>query len=166
MPAPIVGVGRCVVSPLDGPPRLSREVTRDATSQGAGGYRFAEHGGEVEIELEGATERDIFASALAAFAELTADAGDRRRAEREVEIEAQDAAMLLVDWINELVILAEHDGFIPERLRAFELDGTRLRAEIAGRTGPTRDLVKAATLHGLELHRTAAGWRGRVVIDV
>jgi SHS2 domain-containing protein len=133
---------------------------------GEGRYRFAEHSGEVEIELEGPTERDVFAAALAAVAELMATDGDHAAAERVVDVTAHERSALLVGWINELVMLAERDGFVAHGVRSFDLGENRLRAVLSGRIGPTRDLVKAATLHGLELGHGEGGWRGRVVVDV
>ncbi|MBX5474472.1 MAG: archease, partial [Thermoleophilia bacterium] len=114
-------------------------------------YRFAEHGGEVEVEVESADEAGVFAAALEAFAELVSEEerGDGDLVEREVELQADDRALLLADWLNELVFLAEVERFVPRRLAAFELQGGRLRATVVGRRGRPRQLVKAVTLSNL-----------------
>jgi SHS2 domain-containing protein len=130
------------------------------------GHRFVEHVGEVEIDLDASSEAEIFASALAAFAELVASDGAGGEERRNVELSASDHALLLVDWLSELVYLAEVDGFVPVRVEALELDGDRLRAAVAGRRGELRHLVKAVTLHGLELREEGGAWHGRVVLDV
>jgi SHS2 domain-containing protein len=131
-----------------------------------GGYRFAEHVGEVEVELEASTERGIFEAALAAFAELAAGGDEAEPARHEIALDAADHALLLVDWLGELVFLAEVDGFLPGRATRLELAGNALRATVEGRRGHPRHLVKAVTLSRLELRQEDGAWHGRVVLDV
>jgi SHS2 domain-containing protein len=86
---------------------------------------------------------------------------------REVEVQADEDAMLLVEWLGELIYLSEADGFVPERVASLELGGGSLRAIVEGHDGEPRNLVKAVTLHRLELrHGDGNGWRARVVLDV
>ncbi|MGZ4430848.1 MAG: archease [Gaiellales bacterium] len=130
------------------------------------GHRFVEHVGEVEIELEAATEAGIFEQALAAFAELVEADGDGEPASHEIELAAQDDALLLVEWLNELVFLAEVDQFVPDRVTELELADGDLRARVVGRRACPRHLVKAVTLSDLQLQQEGGTWRGRVVLDV
>ena len=129
-------------------------------------HRFAEHVGEVEVELEASSERGIFESALAAFAELVGADAAGEPASHELELTASDRALLLVDWLNELVFLAETARFVPERVDSFELADCRLRATVAGHRGSPRHLVKAVTLSRLALEQEGGMWHGRVVLDV
>lgn len=129
-------------------------------------HRFAEHGGEVEVELEAASERGLFESALGAFGELVGTGEDGEPVVREVELAADDHALLLVDWLSELVFLAEVEQFVPERLIAFALSDSRMCATVQGRRGHSRHLVKAVTLNDLELGHDGGLWHGRVVLDV
>jgi SHS2 domain-containing protein len=129
-------------------------------------HRFVEHVGEVEVELESETEAGVFAAATDAFAELVAAEGGGPSEQHEIALEGGDRALLLVDWLNELVYLAEVDGFVPERLEAFELGGAGLRATVAGRRDDPPHLVKAVTLNNLEFAEKGGAWHGRVVLDV
>jgi SHS2 domain-containing protein len=130
------------------------------------GHRFVEHVGEVEVELESETEAGVFAAATDAFAELLSPEGGGPSEQHEIALEGDDRALLLVDWLNELVYLAEVDGFVPERLEAFELRGGGLRATVAGRRDDPPHLVKAVTLSNLEFAEKGGAWHGRVVLDV
>jgi SHS2 domain-containing protein len=135
--------------------------------QGVGmAHRFVEHVAEVELELEATSERGIFEDALAAFAELVATDRPLVPASHEIELVERDRALLLHDWLDELVYLADVGGFVPERVASFELDEGRLRATVEGGRGEVRPLVKAVTLSGLALGRRAGRWRGHVVLDV
>jgi len=128
-------------------------------------YRWIDHTSELELRIEAPTEEDVFADALAAFAELagrSAGSDDRRT----IELEADERGLLLVDWLNELVYLADSDGFEPAALEELRLGDGRLSATVAGRRGRPRPLVKAVSLHGLRYTREDDGWQARVVLDV
>jgi SHS2 domain-containing protein len=129
-------------------------------------HRFVEHGGEVELELEATSEAGIFEAALDAFRELVSTGEGGEPASHEIELTADDHALLLVDWLSELVFLADVEQFVPDGLAAFELAGNRLRAAVTGRHDDPRQLVKAATLNSLDLHQEGTTWYGRVVLDV
>jgi SHS2 domain-containing protein len=131
-------------------------------------FRWVDHTAELELQIDAATERELFADALDAFEELAGrdPAGDPARHEVFVLAEGPDPASLLVEWIEELVFLAETEDFVPERLVSLELGKSELRAEVEGRRGKPAHLVKAVTYHGLVVEERADGWHARVVLDV
>jgi len=129
-------------------------------------HRFAEHGGEVELEFEAPTEEGIFEAAVAAFAELVSNERGGEPARHEFELVADDRAGLLVEALNELVYLADVEQFVPERLEAYEQTGGRLRLVVAGHRGGARPIVKAVTLNNLRFAHDGRTWHGRVVVDV
>lgn len=129
-------------------------------------FRWVEHTAELELEIEAPSQRAVFDEALRAFAGLVRD-GEGRPLERELEVEADEPALLLVEWLSELVYLSEAEQFVPERIASLELGEGRLRATIEGHRGEPRQLVKGVTLHRLELRPDGdTGWRARVVLDV
>lgn len=132
-----------------------------------GVYRWVEHTGELELWIAASTETGVFADAFAAFVELVGDDGEPAPERREIELEGDDRDLLLADWVNELVYLADADDFVPAVLSSLELGGARLHATVRGRRGHPRPLVKAVSLHGLEYGQARdAGWRARLVLDV
>lgn len=130
-------------------------------------YRWVDHTAELELELAAATPEAVLAEALAAYAELVAEgaAAAGEPVVHAVDLSASDLPALLVDWLAELVFLADTEGLVPEGA-SLELDGVRLRATVRGRRGTPRPVVKAVTYHSAELKRAGAEWRGRVVLDV
>lgn len=129
-------------------------------------YRWVEHTGEAELEIEAPSEEAVFADALTALGELLGEQPGGEAARHEVELAASDRAALLADWLSELVYLAETDAFVPERVAELELADTSLRAAVEGRRANPPHLVKAVTYHRLELRPDGEGWRARVVLDV
>ncbi len=130
-------------------------------------YRMVEHVGEVELELAGASEAEVFAAAASAFRELVdGSVATRETFRREIVFGPDDAEILLARWLDELVFLAEVEGFVPLHVVKLDLRGGRLRSVVEGVRGRPRHLVKGATLHGLALRRSGGAWHGRVVLDV
>jgi SHS2 domain-containing protein len=106
----------------------------------------------------------VLRDALRAFSEL-AGGGEGETIERSLVIEAGDLPVLLAAWLEELVFLAETEGFVPGDAD-LSLSGLRLDATVRGRRGEPRPLVKAVTLHRLRFRPENCVWRGRVVLDV
>lgn len=130
-------------------------------------FRFLDHPGEVELVVDAAGEPEIYGEALHAFAELVEQDTGGRPGQRHIRLEAPDRVSLLVDWLNELVYLADTDGFVPERIETMSLEGTRLDATVSGRLeAAPSSLVKAATFSGAAFERGAHGWCARIVLDV
>ncbi|MDQ3890200.1 MAG: archease [Actinomycetota bacterium] len=129
-------------------------------------YRWGEHTGELELEIEAAREEDVFRDALAALAELLDEDGGGEVQTYDVDVASRDRPALLADWLTELVFLAETEEFVPAAVTALELAGSRLRATVSGRRGHPRHLVKAVTYHGLRFATVNDRWRAHVVLDV
>lgn len=127
-------------------------------------YRWIDHTGEVELLIEGSSEEEIFADALRAFRELAA--GEGEPATRVIALEAAGRSDLLARWLEELIYLADAEGFVPEQVSEIEVERDGLRAEVEGRVGSSSPLVKAVTYHGLEFGFDGERWRAHVVLDV
>ena len=127
-------------------------------------FRFVDHTAELEVELEADSPEGVLAEALRAFAELVGT-GDGDALERTVSVGARDLPALLAGWLEELVFLAEAEGFVGDEADV-SLSGLELRAQVRGRRGEPRPLVKAVTMHRLLFRPQNGLWRGRVVLDV
>jgi SHS2 domain-containing protein len=129
-------------------------------------YRWVEHTGELELEIEAEDEEAVFGEGFAAMRELlTADAGGEILIRR-VELAGRDRAALLADWLAELAILGEIEGLVPEGICKLELDADGLRVTVEGHAGSPSHLVKGATYHRLAFEPSGDGWFARVVLDV
>jgi SHS2 domain-containing protein len=129
-------------------------------------FRWIEHTGELELELEAASERGIFETGFHAMRELIQSNQWRERLEVPVALTGSDRAALLADWLGELAFLAETRGLVPERLASLTLADDGLWAVVQGSAGDPPHLVKGVTYHGLRFERTEDGWRARAVLDV
>jgi SHS2 domain-containing protein len=130
-------------------------------------YRWVEHTAEIELAIEETSPEGILAEALVALGDVLPEDRGGDRASREIEIDAPDLPALLAEWLNELVYLAERDGFVAERVERLHLDGTRLSAVVSGSRASPQSLIKAVTYHRLEMKELDGGrWSARVTVDV
>lgn len=104
--------------------------------------------------------------ALAAL-ELAGDVPPATGGAREIVLRAADQGALLVDWLNELIYLAETERWVATEFTPEAGGPLELRMRTRGATvdiAPSR--VKAATHHGLDVRTTADGVEAEVVFDV
>ena len=112
---------------------------------------------------------DLFVGAALAFGALEREAipDTGRRVTHRLALASADQQGLLVDWINELVFLAESQAWIPKQVDLKLIGPAALEATIQGlglEQAPA--LVKAATHHQLKLSQSDDGWLAEVVLDV
>lgn len=140
-------------------------------------YRFLDHTADVAVELRAPSRAQLFADALVAFTDTTTDPETVAPEETvRIEVEADDAESLLVEWLGELVYRFEVDGMLFREAEVAIEDaegGTlRLTAEARGERyapdrHPSRVHVKAITWHGLEVREEPDGtWYGQVIFDI
>lgn len=130
-------------------------------------YRWVEHTAELELAIEAPSEREVLADALAALRELldpagAASGGERRR----VSVRARDRPGLLAAWLEELVYLAEREGFVGCALGDVQIAETELRTTVRGGGGEPPPIVKAVTYHRLTFAPAGDGYVATVVLDV
>lgn len=134
-----------------------------------------DHTADVGFELEAASLAELFAGAAAALTDVVTDVAAVRPAETlEVELEADDRELLLVEWLEELVYRLDSESRLFRRAEVeLEERGGRvaLRATLRGEPfdparHPLKVAIKGVTYHGLEVRRAGEGWRARVIFDI
>lgn len=132
--------------------------------------RSEEHVGEWKVTLWADTLEELFAEAARLVARTSGPQGHDARGNGDwerIELEGNDRASLLVDWLNELLGRSEIQGRSYGEVRDLRITGSRLQAEVRGRpVRAWRSPLKAATYHGLELKPDGRRWRAVVLFDV
>ena len=128
-------------------------------------YEWHDHTAEIELVVRSVDPEGVFREAADAFGRYVELDSDGEAATRTVDLSAQDCATLLVALLEELIYLAETEGFVPDD-STVELSGNVLHMELRGRTTNVQPIVKAATYHNLEFNQTPGAWQARVVLDV
>lgn len=140
------------------------------------GFEEVEHMADLALRVRGRDLADLLVNAARGLTSLLSPAEAEERPEggqaigeqtRRVEVEAFDAEGLLVEWLSELLYLAERERFVGRTFTILEVTPTRLRATVRG--APVERLarhIKAVTYHQLAIVATAEGLETTIVLDV
>lgn len=134
-----------------------------------GRWEERDHTADLCIHVWGADLADLFTTAARGMFALVTDIDTvPMTVSHLVRLEALDVEMLLVDWLNELLYLAEQDQ--PAAYIEYDFDAltsTALQARvIGGPVGTYHTYIKAATYHNLEIQETAEGFETEIVFDI
>jgi SHS2 domain-containing protein len=135
-------------------------------------WKSFEHDADVGLVVHGRDGQELFAEAGRALFDLVCDLDVvEERREWSLAGQATGVEALLVDWLNDLVYLFEGEGAVCRRFTFPLWSETAYEARAFGepvdpvRHAP-RDLVKAATYHGLAVRRGEDGLEATVILDV
>jgi SHS2 domain-containing protein len=128
-------------------------------------YEWRDHTAEVELLVRADSPEDVFREAADAFGRYVELDPGGEAATRAFELSSGDRATLLVALLEELIYLADTEGFVADGSEV-ELSGNDLRVELKGRTTEVQPIVKAATYHELEFREADGIWEARVILDV
>lgn len=131
-------------------------------------FEELEHTADVGIRVWGEDLDALFANAargMMALAGVEVD-DSAKMLQTEVNLEAPDVEILLVDWLSELAYYldAEHTAFISYQLQTA---ATRLTGTLTGRPVATiQQHIKAVTYHNLVVESTDDGFMTTIIFDV
>ena len=136
------------------------------------GYRTFDHTADLGLEVWAGTPERLFAlAATALLAQVVEVAEGVSEVRVDLELDGDDAADLLVHWLNTALLEAELRRAVWTQARVHRFSPQGLSATLEGprfdrtRQTPLRE-VKAVSHHGLELSLDPPGCRCRVVIDL
>jgi SHS2 domain-containing protein len=138
-------------------------------SASAASHRWVDHTSEVELEVWAPDLAGLLGEAARALAGLLLrnQAAEPSGEPRLLEVESHDREALLVDWLNEVLFVAETRMWVPVRFEVLDASDTRVRARAWGvPVDEPPSLVKAATFHGLQVREEEDGCAAEVIFDV
>jgi SHS2 domain-containing protein len=130
-------------------------------------HEIADHGAEIRLRVQAGSLGDLLEHAGRALTGLQLRGADATPGTwRTLEISAPDRATLLLDWLNELIFLAETERWVGADFEVDSAEDGRVRARIWGvRIERAPALVHAATLHGLRVDDVPGGLQGEVILE-
>lgn len=134
-------------------------------------FRFEEieHTADVALRVHGRDLKELLQNAAMGMTHLICEETflSDDYDEQPVEIMADDAEGLLVEWLSELVFLIEVKSFIFQRADIQAISETYFKAQVYGKIA--RELkvhIKAVTYHNLKIEKTENGLEATVVFDI
>lgn len=138
-------------------------------------YHFLDHTGDIAVALSGATLAQLFGDAAAAFTDsMTALDGVEPRRPEEVDVDAPELDLLLVDFLSELLYRFDTRGWLTrfaevevhEKDGGWSLQGTLRGERLEPGRHDVKVLIKAVTYHGLHVRDRDGLWTATVVFDI
>jgi SHS2 domain-containing protein len=132
-------------------------------------HRWLDHTSEVQLQVEAESLAGLAAEAGRALSLLLLHDMPARPEgpAREIQVESVDREALLVDWLNEILFLAEVERWVAVEFDVLEISSVHLKASALGvAVEESPALVKAATFHGLAVEERAGGLQAEVIFDV
>lgn len=138
-------------------------------------YTFFDHTGDIGVTLRGASLDELFRAAAVAFTDsITAASVVEPRRPEEVDVDAPELDLLLVDFLSELLyrfdtrcwLSADADVAVREKDGGWALEGTLRGEKHDPARHPVKALIKAVTYHGLRVAQDDHGWTANVVFDI
>jgi SHS2 domain-containing protein len=128
-------------------------------------YEWRDHTAEVELVIRAESPEGVFREAADAFARFVELDPAGEPATHVLELEGGDHATLLVALLEELIYLADTEGFVADD-STVTLSGNQMRVDLTGRRTNVQPIVKAATYHALAFEQADGAWEARVILDV
>jgi SHS2 domain-containing protein len=137
----------------------------------ARGFREVDHSGDVGIDVWGATLADLLANATRGLCTLMTWNTVARSCSRSIEVEAASPQDLVVDWLSAVILASATHAELYAAAEVVVAEDVVARGVVFGEPinavrHALRFDVKAATYHGMQMEKTASGYRARVIFDL
>ena len=139
-------------------------------------WQALDHTADAGVVVTAGDREGLFVEALRALTDtVTRVERVRSRERRAVRLAADDAELLLVEWLGEALFHLDSEAFLAGEAMVTITDeaggGLTLEGEMVGeRHDPDRHPhkleIKAITYHALEVTETGEGWRATVIFDI
>lgn len=135
-----------------------------------GGFKILEHAMDLRIRVFGSSREELFKNALAGMASIQKkEIVDRKPTVKyPIFIESIDASAILVDFLSEVLALADTNQEVYFCVKLNEFSDTVIDAEIRGvKVNKFDEDIKAVTYHGVDIQQSESGlWEAEIVFDI
>ncbi|HKI04345.1 MAG TPA: archease [Thermoanaerobaculia bacterium] len=132
-------------------------------------HRWVDHTSEVQLQVGAESLGGLAAEAGRALGllMLRGAAAEPAGPARTLAVDSADREALMVDWLNEIVFLAETELWVPVEFEILESSSRHLRVAARGvEVEEPPAMVKAATFHGLRVEEEDGSVQAEVIFDV
>ncbi len=136
------------------------------------GYRLMDHTADFGLEIFGDDPASVFKNAAGALSDLITDpAVLKGNRQRRLEIQGDDWADLMVNWLRELLYCWNGDRQLIANATIHSIEPTRLSATVTlddfqPQRHEIRNEIKAVTYHQIEVAPSGDGWKAKVIVDI
>jgi len=134
-------------------------------------FKFLEHTADAKFQAFGKSLEDAFGNAaLAMFSVMTEPEKVERKIKREIKAKGDDEKSLLYDFLEQLLILLETEGFLLNHVEKIKIvDGELTAVAVGDKISEKYDVhgeVKAVTYNEMDIKREKHYFMVQVVVDL
>ncbi len=136
------------------------------------GYRLIDHTADFGLEIFGTDPASLFEQAAMAISDLITDPATLKGTLRRIiEVEGDDWADLMVNWLRELLYCWNGEEQLIAGVTIDAIEPTRLSATVTSddylpERHEIRNEIKAVTYHQIEVGPHEDGWMAKVILDM
>lgn len=133
-------------------------------------YEVLEHKADLKIRAFGKTKEELFLNLMRGMfggAKYIAESKSEKL-ERKISLESFDLPSLLVDFLSEILYLAETKKEVYQKIRFKELSDKKIKGTLFGKKLKRMGVqIKGVTYHDLEIWQRKDGiWQATVLFDI
>ena len=132
-------------------------------------YEALEHKADLKIRAFGKTKEELFLNMLLGMTESQkSKTKEKQKIKREIKVRSLDLAVLLVDFLSEVLYLTQVNREIYKNIKFTKFTDAKLEGELTGyKVERFGEDIKGVTYHDLDIHREEDGtWEATVLFDV
>ncbi len=135
-------------------------------------FELLEHAGDLGLQIWSPTRTGIFVTAARGFFSVLTDIDKiKPKLQRQISLQANEDAELLVRWLNQLNYFFATEGLLFADFTPLQIDGNELTAVVSGEnfSSQIHELyheIKAVTYHQLRFERRNTEYFAQVIFDL
>ena len=132
-------------------------------------YKFLEHTADIKFQAFGKSLEEVFENSALAMFNAMSDDKVKGNKKFKVKAEGKDNESLLYNFLEELLILFDSEGFFLVEVKDLKIKDGKLEAEVIGGKAEDYEIfidVKAVTYNEMFVKKEKGKWVAQVVVDV
>lgn len=132
-------------------------------------YEILEHKADLKIRAFGKDKKELFSNILLVMAESQKpEIKGKQKNKRQIKIKSLDLAVLLVDFLSEVLYLSQVNKEIYFDINFKKFSNTEIEGELIGqKVARFGEDIKAVTYHSLDIHQKKdKTWEATILFDI
>jgi SHS2 domain-containing protein len=133
-------------------------------------FKFIEHTADIQFRAYGKSLEEIFRNATEALTKSICEDKIKNKKKIRISVKGNDLENLLYNYLEELIVLFDSEGFILSKVLKIKIDKKNLKldCEVVGDSGDYEvySHVKAITYNEMFVRKEKGNWICQVTLDV
>lgn len=131
-------------------------------------FKILPHTADLKIKASGKTKEELFSNMLNGMSQSQKpEIKSKEKIKREIKIKSLDLPSLLVDFLSEVLYLAQVNKEVYFKVRFKKISNNEIEGELIGqKVERFGEDIKAVTYHGLDVRQKKDVWEATLLFDI